>query len=477
MKKQGIIFSIIAVAATFLVRNNPFFWDTVQLASKHGHFFYDTNFSSLILPENIDSGHLPAFGMYIAACWKVFGKTLAVSHFAMLPFLLGIGFYLLKIGRFLANEKYAPWLLVLCFADPVLASQSILVSPDIMLLCFFLMGLNAIWAKQSKWVLVIAVVGLGMSSMRGMMVAVGLFVFSLFLVEEQLSAKVFFKKISPFIPGGLVAVAFLFYHWQQTGWVGYHPDSPWAVSYEKVGFQGFVKNIAVLGWRMLDFGRVFACLALLFFARRIFVKNRFKELPQFKQLLLLAVVVFLLTIPTQLLYKGLLAHRYFLPFFVSLHFLLFYFIFGKEAEQGSVKTSSKIIFAIVVAGLLSGNLWVYPKKISQGWDSTLAHVHWFGLQKEVGKFIHENSIAPKDVGTAFPNIGPREWYGLNGVGEGFVEKDLGTDCYILYSNIMNDFSDGEIDELEERWEVVFQKEKMGVCAIIYKNSNIGLCEN
>ncbi len=477
MKKQGIIFSIIAVAATFLVRNNPFFWDTVQLASKHGHFFYETNFSSLILPENIDSGHLPTFGMYIAACWKFFGKTLAVSHFSMLPFLLVIGFYLLKIGRFLTDEKYVPWLLILCFADPVLASQSILVSPDMMLLCFFLMGLHAVWIKHSKWVLMIAVIGLGMSSMRGMMVAVGLFVFSLFLIEEKLSAKVFFQKVGPFIPGGLIAMAFLFYHWQQTGWIGYHPNSPWAPSYERVDFKGFVKNIAVFGWRMLDFGRVFACLALLFFAKRLFEKNSFKQFPLMWQLLILAAVIFLLTIPTQLFYKGLLAHRYFLPFFISLHFLLFYFLFGKEAKRGTLKLSFKIIFSIVLAGLLSGNLWVYPKKISQGWDSTLAHVHWFGLQKEVEEFIKANSIAPKDVGTAFPNIGSRKLYELNGVGEGFVEKDLGTNCFILYSNIMNDFSDDEIDELEAHWEVLFKKEKMGVCAIIYKNPQLLICEN
>lgn len=45
----------------------PFFWDTVQLASKHAHFFYETDFHSIILPNEIDSGHIPTLGIYLAA--------------------------------------------------------------------------------------------------------------------------------------------------------------------------------------------------------------------------------------------------------------------------------------------------------------------------------------------------------------------------------------------------------------------------
>ncbi|MEK7253678.1 MAG: hypothetical protein AAB316_02970, partial [Bacteroidota bacterium] len=103
-------FYFTALLATYLVRNHPFFWDTIQLASKHAHFFYDTDFQSLILPENIDSGHPPAFGMYLALVWKIFGKTLTVSHFAMLPFLWGIVFFILKIGERLGGKENAQWL-------------------------------------------------------------------------------------------------------------------------------------------------------------------------------------------------------------------------------------------------------------------------------------------------------------------------------------------------------------------------------
>ncbi|MEO1262114.1 MAG: hypothetical protein AAFZ15_25135 [Bacteroidota bacterium] len=128
-------------------------------------------------------------------------------------------------------------------------------------------------------------------------------------------------------------------------------------------------------------------------------------------------------------------------------------------------------------GLLSGNMWVYPKKISQGWDSTLAHLPWYGLIENAQDYLQKENIDLKKTGTAFPNIGPRKWYELNGRTVGFKEKDFSKDCFILYSNIMNDFSDAQIDELENKWTIIYEEIKSGVCLIIYKNPNIELCGN
>ena len=143
-------FYAIVLMATWLVKDHPFFWDTVQLGSKQAHFFYENGFSSFILPVEIDSGHPPFFGAYLALMWQLFGKTLAVSHFAMLPFLLGNVYLLSKMAEWLRPDHRPSWLLLFAFADPVLASQSILVSPDIALVFFFLLGLCGI-LKNRKW--------------------------------------------------------------------------------------------------------------------------------------------------------------------------------------------------------------------------------------------------------------------------------------------------------------------------------------
>ena len=83
-------FFAVVAWATWVVRGHFFFWDTVQLASQHAQFFLENGFSTFLLPDEMDSGHPPTFGFYLALVWRVFGKTLSISHLAMLPFLLGI---------------------------------------------------------------------------------------------------------------------------------------------------------------------------------------------------------------------------------------------------------------------------------------------------------------------------------------------------------------------------------------------------
>jgi hypothetical protein len=85
----------------------PFFWDTIQLASKQAHFFYETGFHSIILPNEIDSGHIPSLGIYLALLWKIMGKSLIVSHLAMLPFVMGIVFQsILLVRRLFSSDWY-----------------------------------------------------------------------------------------------------------------------------------------------------------------------------------------------------------------------------------------------------------------------------------------------------------------------------------------------------------------------------------
>ncbi len=472
-----IFLFVLVILATLGVSHHPFFWDTIQLGSKHAHYFYETNFSSIILPEEIDSGHLPAFGMYLAAAWKIFGKSLPVSHLAMLPFLLGIVFFLLKIGEKLAGRNWAPWLVLLCLTDPVLAGQGVLVSPDVVLVCFFLMALWAIWEKKNRMWLALAIIGLGMVSMRGMMLGVAIFTFHLFSgFQKKDGFRVPARKIMPFLPGGLLALAFLYYHWKMTGWIGYHNNSEWAPSFERVSFSGLLKNKLVLGWRFLDFGRVFIVFGLVV----IFTANwpglskwktRLKSLKNHQmltQILLLLLFTALAIIPPMVLYKGLMGHRYLLPVFLPLTFLFFYSL------QGLVKYR-RALFIIVFIGLACGNLWVYPKNIAMGWDSTLAHLPWYSLETNMEQYLHAHDIPYSAVGTAFPNIGPRKNMELNGAVDGFIEKDLNENCYVLYSNVMNDFTDEELGRLENEWQEVHRLERRGVCVILYKKPE--QCEN
>lgn len=477
MKKQlfqpANFFLLLLPLAVFRVSDHVFFWDTIQLGSKQAHWFYETQFTNLILPEMIDSGHPPLFGLYLAACWTLFGKSLLVSHLAMIPFLIGIVLFLQRIGNYLGNGGTTFFLLCLFFADPVILSQSLLISPDIVLMFFFLMALWSLFYNQRLY-LYFAAVGLAMISMRGMMVVLMLYIFDLirpFLKSDKSDfssgniVKAAFFKLPPYVPSGLLALAFLVYHYQQTGWIGYHENSPWAASFEKIdGFGGLVKNIAVLAWRYLDFGRIFLWLVLAY-GLWVAWKRKMTSNYIFRQLLVLFILAVVVLSPSQLAHKYLVVHRYNIPGFIALTFLAYHVFFNLLAVQQRLAQN---LFTIAFIGLISGNLWVYPKKISQGWDSTLAHMPYYDLRGQMLDFIDQQGLEVDRIGTAFPELDAFKYRDLSDSESEFSRKNLETQEYILYSNVMNDFTDEEIDELEQEWIVIQAYEKMNICVILYQ---------
>ena len=461
------IFYLSALILTFLVRNNSFFWDTVQLGSIHGQFYFDNNFSSFFLPENIDSGHPPTFGIYIALVWKLFGKSLAVSHFAMLPFLFGIIFYLEKLGKyFFQNSIFTFVFILLLIVDPCLAGQAVLVTPDIVVVFFFLMSLDGIFNDKRK-ILAFGIIGLCLISMRGIMVAAAIFSLDFlnyfFLLKKEFKLKSIVVNTIPYMFGVGLGLSFLFFHYLETGWIGYHKNSPWAPAFEKVDFIGAVKNIMVLGWRILDFGRVFLWLILLFLGFNIFRKRQQLDFKTKQLLILFAALIFFLT-PALIIHKMLLGHRYLLPIFLLIDFIAVYFIF-KYVKRREWKIA---FFTICIVGLFMGNYWVYPNKISQGWDSTLAHLPYYELRNEMTDFIEAEEIPFDKIGSAFPNLLSLKYIDLRKEEKHFEEKNLNEQPYIFYSNIFNDFTDEEIDDLEQNWKVVKELRNLNVCIILYQ---------
>lgn len=461
------IFYLSALILTFLVRENFFFWDTVQLGSIHGQFYLENNFSTFFLPENIDSGHPPTFGIYIALVWKIFGKSLVASHFAMLPFLLGIIFYLEKIGKyFFQSSMFTFVFILLLILDPCLAGQAVLVTPDIVVVFFFLMSLDGIFREKRK-ILALGIIGLCLISMRGIMVAAAIFSLDflnyLFIIKKEFKLKPLFVNTLPYMLGVGLGFSFLLFHYLETGWMGYHENSPWAPAFEKVDFAGGIKNIMVLGWRLVDFGRIFLWIILLGIVINIFRKKEKLNLKSQQLLVLFSTLVFFLT-PALIIHKMLLGHRYLLPIFLAIDFLAVYFIFNYVKRREWKIT----FFSICLVGLSLGNFWVYPKKISQGWDSTLAHLPYYELRNKMIAFIEKENIPFEKIGSAFPNLLSLKYIDLKNEEKHFEEKNWNEQEYIFYSNVFNDFTDEEIDDLERNWKVVKELKNWNVCVILYR---------
>lgn len=458
----GIAPVLITIAVWLRSCRHPFFWDTIQLASRQAQWYYDQHFNYLLLPDVIDSGHPSGFGMYLALCWQSFGQSLLLSHLAAFPFVILILSGLFRLSK--NFDGYLTWIFpLLVVIDSVFLGQISLVSPDVALFAFFIWGLLGVIEKRPKLLLLCSLV-LAIISLRGMMAVLALYLFQVVNGQDGGWHRPghWLRSTLPFIPAGLLALAFLGYHAWVKSWVGFHADSPWRESFTVVGFKGMLKNGVVLAWRIADYGRVFLVLAILGLA--------FKQLKTLKSnsFFSLVLITLLIQVPHFLLFQGVSAHRYLLPFYLALHLF-----FCSLLEQSQIKNKTKsIILGLVVFGLASGNFWIYPPAIAQGWDSTPAHWPHFALRKEVIAYLDQHDIPLEKVGTTFPEIGPLHWRDLNGRQDGFSPLNLSQNEYVYFSSVMNDFSDEDRKLLFEKWTPVLTFKKAGLKTILFKNPKI-----
>ncbi len=442
------------------VQYDPFFWDTVQLGSKHAHFFYENGLRWRPLPTEIDSGHPPTFGYYLAWVWQLFGRTLPVSHWATFPFVAGAITLLYWMGKRMGQGPLSGLgLTLLAAADPLIASQSGLVGPDIAIAFFFLLAVEGAWSSRS-WQVSLAVLGLCALSLRGMMTAVGLLAWRMYALwsTKRWNGKRAWSEIFVFLPGISFAVLFLYWHYRSTGWTGYHSGSPWASAFAPAGAMGILRNAVVVGWRWLDFGRIFEWIGFFWLLACGLDKRQLREHPHWIALLG-TTAVFLL--PSALFYQNLSAHRYFLPVFLSAHLL---FWKGWCCASFSRKKRGLIV---VLIGLFSGNWWRYPHGIAMGWDATLAHRFYHGLRQEVFEYIEKTRIPLECVGTAFPNYNCGKHLLLNDDQRMWAEFDPERNEYSLISNVFNDVSPQHRSYLRRFRKQLWRGERCGVWVELY----------
>ena len=445
-----------------LLKDDPFFWDTVQLASKHAHHFYEQGLRWTVLPSEIDSGHPPFFGYYLAVCWTLFGKTLFVSHLAMWPFLSGLIYVLFRIGQRIVGYRLMFFLPLLAFADPVISTQAALVSPDIVLLFFFMLAIEGVLTNRPVW-LALGITGLCLISMRGMMTTAAIFIWVLVLtwLSGPRTLRRIWQQAVPFLPGGLAGIWFLAWPHGQTGWTGFHPDSPWSPAFDAVGLSGMLRNSAVVAWRWLDLGRCFEWLVLGVLAWNW--RKGGGALPR-RDLLLLFGVLLLTLSPSAILYHNLSAHRYFLPAYMALHLIVFSWICSGQRPARIMHW----MLAIAISGLAAGHLWVYPAGISMDWDSTLAHRSYHPLREEMCQQLDIQNIPWTKVGSAFPNLNTGEHLKLNGDQRMFSEFSTRENQYVLVSNVFNDLEASDFQLLKEQWILEKHLQRGSVWMSLYR---------
>ncbi len=444
------VFYVLAIGyvlLTYFCRSNIFFGDIVQFASRHPHFFLANHFQTIYLPNYLDSGHPPLFGIYIAFAWLLFGKSLLVSHVAMLPFLLLIAYQVPQLlSRWLSGYVLL-FSSLLVFLEPTLLAQATLVSPDIVLMAIFITGINLYLNKKYK-ILALVLIPLGLISLRGMMVLFASFcaiILNNTLTQKKFNLHYFFTITLVFLPSVVIAATWLWLHYEHTGWIGFHSDSPWASSFQQVSFAQMLKNALLFIWRLLDFGRITVWLIALY----ILSKLKFAEQSNLKFITSIVAFVFVFAANT-LFADGLVGHRYFLP----IYFLTLVFVLKNIPIVFPKKNMSAYI--LIFISFLIGGTFVYPSKIAMGWDATPAHLPYYSLRKDAINFLNNNNISLQTVACGFPNLDTREILELNGDSSHFNSYSDTTLKYILYSNVFN-YPDSLIDKIANTPAIYYQE--------------------
>ncbi len=466
-----VFFFIPYLILYFLTAHNALFWDTMQFAGDHPNWYYDHHFRYFLLPDSCDSGHPPAFGMFLALLWELAGRSLWVSHTAMLPFVVLIVAQAVRTGELLfPDQKRFSFLATLVLlTESVLLTQCTLVSPDIWLLAFFLLALNAILSRTS-WQLLLAVLVMGMLSTRAMMCAFVLYLFSLSYNRSVMAVgfkgKVVYawKQVLPFLPGAFIALAYFAYHYYVKGWVGYPKNSPWSGGFEIVSLPRMGKNVIVLGWRLVDLGKVATVLVFLVFLWRwlqhkiVFPGNR-KILVQ--SFFVLFLGLFFITALPLAMYQGLLTHRYFLPLTTCIALMAVLLV-----EQSGVKHKTALIGFMVLVQL-SGHFWTYPQRMSQGWEGTLGHLYFYKMRREFRAYMKEQGIRKDQVASSSSLMQPDKKIDLGTDTTAFKDFEKDTTEYVWYCNVSNAMND-KVSYYFDHFDIVKRERRGHVDMVLFR---------
>jgi len=456
-----VIYFLVSLSFTLFNSDNPFFWDSIVQVSIPANWYFEHNLTPAFMPDEYATGHSTIVGYYLAVVWKVFGRSLIVSHMAMLPFVFGILFQLNNlVRRTNLNQRDSCLLLLAVVSDATLISQISMVTFDVVHIFFFLWCLNSILDKRHINIS-IAFTFLMLTSLRASLSGFGVLSFALYYnyLEDR---RFTLRNITPFLPGLMGFVIMLLVFYKEKGWIIANPGSP-----DFDNFIGFAsvkevfRNIGLVGWRLIDFGRIGLWLVFLGILINSFKKKTLYD-SFFRNIFYVALCQFIVIFPVAIIYRNPFGHRYFLPVIIAVSIVVTYWVLKHSRYK-------YLLFALLIMTLWSGYFWIYPLKIAQGWDATPAHWPYFKVRKEMMMKIKEAEIKIDEIGTFFPNTSSTKFIDLKDNGTDMKDANLLTDNYILYSNIYN-VNDIYIDELFDRskWEPYLEEKRNRIFIILFR---------
>ncbi|MFL5765337.1 MAG: hypothetical protein ACJ77K_15440 [Bacteroidia bacterium] len=441
------------ILLTIFSRNIPFFWDGTFFSSLALRF-YGNGFNGFIAPLSNDTGGFPLYSAYLACAWKVFGKSLLVSHIAMLPFILGTAWEYLKLAKRWLNGSVLILAMLLLIIEPVFITQSILMGYDVLVCYFFLLALNALLDKR-KTLFVTAIILLCMISVRGLMLAT-----ALLLIDLRLNRGAGYSFLKNYIPALIFVLLWIFHHHSKTGWYIFSPER----DHNAESFAGpkmILRQLIYIAWKNLDIGRITLWLTLLVGYRYFLKKTK-----DGNQLLSLILIPLLTLSVFMCLIKNPIAPKYFMVVFLLLN------IGGCLVIQHLEKRNTRLmIFSSIAISLVCGNFILYPQRFGNTWDSTIKILPYFDAKNEMDHYIETKNVTEYSFATQFP---------LNAIADPntlvpfWVYRDLDSRPveewdYFLYSNVINTNRMADLEKIKNTWIKEKEIRTGQIILILYRN--------
>ncbi|HNW70350.1 MAG TPA: hypothetical protein PKI01_08105 [Bacteroidales bacterium] len=432
-----LIFSLVYFLIVLFSCKLPMFWD-MSYITQISNIIYDSDFT-MFYSDIIDNGSSPIYSIFQAFIWSLFGRSLPVTHFTLFPFLIGIVYQFMVLAKRFVNEKYLAWAFLFLIIEPTLLTQTVIAGYDLIICFLFLLALNGIF-QNKKWMILLPVVFIPLINIRGFSIVISIFLIDVFFNKQNFnSLRLFLKNTVPYIVSLLFLLLWMSYHYYLTGWF-FHSHLRGSL-HQFVGMEGMAKNLFYNFWKLLDFGRIFIVIMILILS----IKIKMKDNPLLMILLISLVVHLVFFLP--LAYP--VSHRHFMHLYPIMILL-----FCSLVSALKVKWQRITVLVLAALFLVSGNLWVYPERFGNGWDSSLKSLSYFKQKEQLDNFIKSHNIPPAVIGTKWPmNF---DDYDTKLGNAHFMFSDIETLPlknfeYIAQSNISNNFTPNEIKELNTEW--------------------------
>lgn len=345
--------------------HDPLFGDAISSTYYAAQHIYSHQLLTVFYDSHVDPGHPTLYAWLLAACWKMFGQTLAVTHLFSASWMLAFALVFIRLALSVLNNRFVVMAtLTLCVFSTYLSLSAMVLNTS-MLMFLGILSIYAIIARKMALLLLA----------NSLMVCVHLQ--GTFFVLANACAVVWMnrntdeliqigkKYLLAFLLPLLLFLFWLLLHKAHTGW---YVQSPQYSDLEKnTSLTGTLVNTLRIIWRLADYGmlpvHILAVTAIL---------RKYAHRPL--AVLYVSYMVINAVIMLAVLHNT-IAHRYFFVIHAPAIILAYQYISSMSPKRQTT------LSLVVIVALLSGNFLYYPGKTIG--DATLAYRNYFELEKNI----------------------------------------------------------------------------------------------